>query len=161
MFPTVANRLAFFRRAVLAFAIVILTPVAIAQGQAPGGRPGGLAPLAAILLDDGVHASLALDATQESAWAALDASESAAHAQMQASHAAVRTLVEAEMAKALPDLALIEAAQTEARRASGVAMQSLSTLAAAFYASLTDAQKATVVAAAQSAYRRAPAPRGQ
>lgn len=143
-----------FRRALLAAALVVLTPVAVAQGHPPGGPHGGLPPLAAVLLADDVHSGLALNATQESAWAALDTLEANAHAQMQASHEAMKTLVAAELAKSLPDLAPIESAQASARQATGVAMQELSTQAGAFYASLTDAQKAVVVAAVQSAYQR-------
>jgi hypothetical protein len=147
--------LEFFRRAMLTAALVVLTPVAVAQDRPPGGPHGGLPPLAAILLADDVHASLALNATQESVWAALDTLEANVHSQMQAAHEAMKTLVAAELAKTLPDLALIESTQASARQTAGVAMQELSTQAGTFYASLTDAQKAVVVAVVQVAYQRA------
>jgi hypothetical protein len=147
--------LEFFRRALLAAAIIVLTPVAVAQDRPPGGPHGGLPPLAAILLADDVHASLALNATQESVWAALDTLEANVHSQMQAAHEAMKTMVAAELAKSLPDLALIESTQASAHQATAAAMQELSTQAGAFYASLTDAQKAMVVATVRAAYQRA------
>lgn len=147
--------LEFFRRAMLTAALVVLTPVAVAQDRPPGGPHGGLPPLAAVLLADTVHASLALNATQESAWMALDTLDANVHSQGLASQEAMKALVAAELAKALPDLAMIESTQASARLTAGAAMQELSAQAGAFYASLTDAQKAVVVAAVQEARQRA------
>jgi hypothetical protein len=152
--PFASSALDLFRRVLLATVLVVLTPVAFAQGHPLGPPGGGLPPLAAFLLDDTLHASLALSAAQESAWTALDTLDAEVHAQMQASHEAMRTLVATELAKATPDLVLIETTQTSARQAIGTAMQSLSAQAGAFYASLGDAQKATVIAAAKAAQQR-------
>jgi hypothetical protein len=153
--PLPGNALGLLRRALFSAALIILMPMALAQDRPPGPHPGaGLPPLAVVLLDDAVHASLALDATQESTWAALDALDADVHAQQQASRESMRILVATELSKASPDLSLIETTQAYARQTTAAAMLSLSVQASTLYASFGEAQKATVIAAMQAAYQR-------
>lgn len=160
--PNAANALEFFRRAVFSTALIVLMPTALAQQPPPGPpRGSGLPPLVTVLLDDSVHASLGLSAEQESAWAVLDALDAGVQSQRQASNESMRVLVATELSKASPDLSLIETTQAYSRQETAAAMLSLSVQASTFYAGLGEPQKATVVAAVQTAYQRSftPPPR--
>ena len=151
---------AIVHRAALVAALLVL-PFA-AQAQAPMGPPPppGLPPLTVVLLDDVMHAKLGLSAGQEALWIVLDTDEANLDAQRRASHEAVRTLVAAEMAKAAPDLVLLETARAAAREVDGAAAKKLDADTLALYTNLGASQQAIVIEAIKAAYAQAQS-RGQ
>ncbi len=150
---------AIVHRAALVAALLFL-PFA-AQAQAPmGPPPPGLPPLTMVLLDDVMHAKLGLSAGQEALWIVLDTDEANLDAQLRASHEAVRTLVAAEMAKAVPDLLLLETARAAARDADAAAAKKLDADTLALYTNLGASQQAIVIEAIKAAYAQAQS-RGQ
>jgi hypothetical protein len=142
---------ALLRSAVLV-ATLSLASLASAQTPPPHGHPGA-PPLAAILLDDVLHASLGLSAGQEALWLALDTDDANLQAQMKASHDAVQSLVTTELANTTPDVVLIETARAAARDADIAAAQQLDSDALALYANLDATQQATVIGAFKAAYQ--------
>jgi hypothetical protein len=150
---------ALVHRAALVAALLFL-PLAV-QAQAPmGPPPPGLPPLTMVLLDDVLHAKLGLSAGQEALWIVLDTDEANLDAQLRASHEAVRTLVAAEMAKAVPDLLLLETARAAARDADAAAAKKLDADTLALYTNLGASQQAIVIEAIKAAYAQAQS-RGQ
>ncbi len=140
-----------FRTAVRQFLLIasfLAVPAGSALAHGPMGPPGGLPPLAMVLLDDMLHAKLGLAAGQEALWLVLDAEDATLDTQMQTSRDALRALVTTELAKETPDLALIESARTTSRAAVAAAMAKVDSAAANLYANLDAQQKALVVATA-------------
>jgi len=131
-------------RHVVLLAALALLPLAAAQAQGPG-HPAGPPPLAMILLDDVLHASLGLTTAQETLWITLDTHDAGSHALRQSSHDAIDALVATELAKATPDLALIETARAAAHDTIAAAAAQVDGDALALYANLTAAQQAAVI----------------
>jgi hypothetical protein len=131
------------RRVVLLAALALL-PFSAAQAQGPG-QPAGPPPLAMVLLDDVLHASLGLTTAQETLWVSLDAHDANLHALRESSRDAIDALVAAEVAKTTPDLALIELARAAAHDAIADAIKQVDSDALALYSNLTTAQQAAVI----------------
>jgi hypothetical protein len=137
----------YVRRIMLAIAFIVLIPHAYAQ-RGPGFGPGA-PPLAMILLDPTVHASLSLETNQEAAWTSLSSLAQGLRAEVEAAHTTLASLVLTESAKNPPDLVAIESARVSADQARGAGMVNVANQAVALYATLNDDQKAKVVAAWQ------------
>jgi hypothetical protein len=144
-------------------AFVALTVLAVTSllAQAPrfSGIPGGPGPmgvpLAALLLDDKVHAALALSGDQEALWTNLQAAERALRTRAESIHVAMQTLVTNQFASGAPDLVAIENAALAQHQAMATATNAISTQAIALYSGFNTGQQAIVVAAALARYQNA------
>ena len=153
-----ANR--FLAPLVTFVALTVLAATSLlAQPSHFSGVPGGPGPmgvpLAALLLDDKVHAALALSGDQEALWTNLQAAERALRTQAQSIHVAMQTLVTNQFASGAPDLVAIENAALARHQAMATATNAISTQAIALYSGLNTGQQAIVVAAALARYQNA------
>jgi hypothetical protein len=153
-----ANR---FLAALVTFVALTVLAVTSLLAQAPrlSGVPGGLGPmgvpLAALLLDDKVHAALALSGDQEALWTNLQAAERALRTQAESIHVATQTLVTNQFASGAPDLVTIEDAALAQHQAMATMTNAISTQAIALYSGLNTGQQAIVVATALARYQNA------
>ena len=158
-----ANR---FLVPLVAFAGLTVLAVTSLLAQAPRlsgvtGGPGPMGvPLAALLLDDKVHAALALSGDQEALWTNLRAAERALRTQAESIHVAMQTLVTNQFASGAPDLVAIENAALAQHQAMETATNAISTQAIALYWGLNTGQQAIVVAAALARYQNLPQRQG-
>lgn len=145
---------ATLRRGVIAAALFVAVPCLAVQDalDAASVTPP---PLPAILLHDQVHAKLELDANQEAIWQVLDRLDVALQGQNQSSREALRRLALSELAKASPNLVLIEAARSYGQQSVDQALQAVNNYAAGLYASLTAEQRGYVASAARFYYQQA------
>ena len=143
-----------FRRAVLAAALFAAIPGVAAQDaiDASGALPP---PLPALLLNDQVHAQLRLDPDQEALWTALDRLDVELQARNRSRREALRRLALSELAKAAPNLVLVEAARAYGQQDVDSALQAVNNYAASLYASLSDEKRGLVASAARSYYQQA------
>jgi len=150
-----------FLAPIVAFAALMFLAVTSLPAQSPRlpGVPGGPGlmgmPLAALLLDDKVHAALALSGDQEALWTNLQTAERALRTQVESTHVAMQTLVTNQFASGAPDLVAIENAALAQHQAMATATNAISTQAIALYSGLSTGQQAIVVAAALARYQNA------
>jgi hypothetical protein len=115
---------------------------------APPGHPGsGLGAPETILLWDGLHRALELNAAQEAQWQQLKLDETTLHTRLQVQRQDTGSLVDVELAKSAPDLAVVLGLLADGRGAADALLQAFQQEALAFYATLTAAQQALVITA--------------
>lgn len=149
--------LAPLRRAFLVLSLFALTPAAIAQ--VPPGAPGGMPPLAMLLLDETIAGALSLTDDQQAAWNKLDALDRALETQVATSRETLRLVVVNELAKALPDIVLVETTRAYEQTAINATQQAVNNYALSLYSSFADNQKALLASAARAYNQRSGAPR--
>jgi hypothetical protein len=145
-----AIALRFIRLWFLLLAFAISPVVAHADPGSRSHGPGGIAPLATVLLHADVHSALALTPAQEAQWSALQAAERNLRAQVETERTNLQAIIAAEFADPIPDLVAIENAIMADRAAGAAASAVISTQAVALSSSLSTGQQAIVVAAAQT-----------
>lgn len=127
----------------------LLVAVALAAGPAAADRPhhGGPPPGPGGMIEHVLATmkdQLALDTSQQVAFERISGATLAARDQSQASRAGVRATVDAELAKAEPDLAAVASAFDAAEDAGRAARRQVRDQWLAFYANLRPDQKAIV-----------------
>jgi hypothetical protein len=152
--PMTRTIAASFRRGVLAAALFAAIPGLAAQEaiDASGVFP---LPLPALLLHDQVHAQLRLDADQEALWKVLDGLDVELQARSRSSRGALQRVALSELAKAAPNLVLVEAARAHGQQGVDSAIQAVNNYAASLYASLSAEQRSLVASAARAYYQQA------
>jgi len=140
--------------ALATIAALNITPAHAQTVPEPRGGPGGIPPLAALLLDAQVHASLALTTAQESQWSALQTAEQNVRTQTATVRAALQALIASELSKTTPDLVAIDTAVAAERATGAAAGDAIRNQAATLYETFNTGQQVIVIAAAQALYQR-------
>ena len=128
-------------------ALALASHAAFASAEPPGPPGPGMGGPGVIRLLDELHTTLALTNAQEALWQQLKTDETTMQTRLQVLRQDTGSLVDVELAKTTPDLVAIMGIFEDSRNAARALLEAFEQESLAFYAKLTAAQQAIVVAA--------------